>query len=205
MKFDDYVFESKSDITALADCIRTKTGKTGELTVPQMKIAIDGLYMDNGIIDRTIQTVVIPKWLSAIGLNAFANCSKLVNVRFETDTDGYSALTLIREYAFQWCTSLSKITLPNSVETIGTSAFKRCTSLTAITLPASIQYVYEKAFQYCASLNTVTFKETPKQIGLEVFIGCPNLTDIYVPWSKGKFVGEETCWGAKYATIHYNS
>ena len=48
--------------------------------------------------------------------------------------------------AFEGCTSLTSITLPDSVTSIGDSAFEGCTSLTSITLPDSVTSIGYNAF-----------------------------------------------------------
>src|SRR5690349_14175412 len=44
-------------------------------------------------------------------------------------------VTSIGDAAFQNCTSLTNVTIPDSVTTIGTNAFSYCTSLTSVTIP----------------------------------------------------------------------
>ena len=55
--------------------------------------------------------------------------------------------------AFQQCTDISSITLPNGVTTIGQSAFKDCTGLTSITIPSSVTKFERSAFYRSGALN----------------------------------------------------
>lgn len=50
------------------------------------------------------------------------------------------------QYAFQGCTSLESIRLPQSVQMIGVNSFSACTSLTSINLPESITTIKDYAF-----------------------------------------------------------
>lgn len=56
---------------------------------------------------------------------------------------------------FQGCTSLTSITIPNSVTKIGSSAFIGCSGLTSITFGSGIKEIYSKAFAECKNLENV--------------------------------------------------
>ena len=62
----------------------------------------------------------------------------------------------IAEYAFQDCSNLTSITLPESLENIGQNAFQG-TGLTSVTIPGNVRKVNGSAFQDCANLTSVTF------------------------------------------------
>ena len=194
---ESYSFQKKSEIQLLAQYIKDKANISGNLSVEGMKSVVNDLYVDTGLIDRTIEVVTIPKWIRYIEPNAFANCSKLSHVNFDDESD----LARISSYAFQYCTSLREIKLPNGVVTIHSNAFKRCTALSEITLPASISTIHEKAFQNCTGLTEVTFKGKPEMIAWDAFVGCKKLR-FNMPWSYGEVEGLP--WGADSASCYYN-
>ena len=71
------------------------------------------------------------------------------------DTIGGNPVTIIGEIAFAECTSLTNITIPDSVTSIGRSAFKGCSSLTGITIPDSVASIESSAFNGCRILTTI--------------------------------------------------
>ena len=93
--------------------------------------------------------------------------------------------TLIDMYAFMGCSSLSSISIPNTVYFIGNSAFSS-TGLTSVTLPTDTASIGKYSFNNCESLTTVTVPlNTPPEEYVpgnsHWFNGCDVLTAIYVP------------------------
>ena len=79
----------------------------------------------------------------SIGYRAFYNCSSLTSVTIP------ESVTSIGHYAFSGCSSLTSITIPESVTSIGDSAFYSCSSLTSITIPDGVTFIEEVAFSNC--------------------------------------------------------
>jgi hypothetical protein len=71
--------------------------------------------------------------------------------------------------AFSGCTSLTSVTLPDSLTHVGDYAFFRCTSLTLVTLPDSLTHVGHCAFLQCTSLTLVTLPDSLTHIGMFAF------------------------------------
>ena len=95
-----------------------------------------------------------------------------------------SQLQTIGGYAIANLTSLTSITLPAGLTSIGESAFYNC-SLTSIEIPASVTSIGNSAFLICRSLASVTFTAGSqlKTIGSRAFYDCTSLTSITIPAS----------------------
>jgi len=66
-------------------------------------------------------------------------------------------------------TSVTSITIPNSVTSIGNAAFFRSAGLTSITIPNSVTSISDSAFQSCYALVSVQFSEGLRYIGEGAF------------------------------------
>ena len=95
----------------------------------------------------------------------------------------FTNLETIRNRAFYNCTSLSSVTIPNSVTTIGDGAFHSCTSLSSVTIPNSVTTICNRAFYNCTSLSNINFNGTIAQWkaitkGTEWNISVPSTTKV---------------------------
>ena len=70
------------------------------------------------------------------------------------DGDNYE-VTAINARAFENCTELTAVFIPDNVTTIKSAVFKDCTSLISVTLPSAITSL-QGLFQGCSSLTDIT-------------------------------------------------
>ena len=110
----------------------------------------------------------------SIGNYAFNNCTSLKSVTIP------DSVTSIGSSAFNNCTSLMSVTIPDSVTSIDTYAFYSCTSLKTITIPDRVTSIGENTFAYCTSLTSVTIGNGVASIGNSAFYGCTRLTSITI-------------------------
>ena len=68
------------------------------------------------------------------------------------------------------------------VTSIGDSAFENCTGLLSVTIPDSITSIGNSAFLGCTSLTSVTIPDSVTSIGREVFSGCDAISEITLPF-----------------------
>ena len=114
--------------------------------------------------------------------------------------DGMSVVC-IGQQAFEECTSLTSITIPDSVTEIEFSAFESCTNLKSIVIPDSVTNIGSDAFNNtallknqatsekyvgkwvvdCDDAKSVTIKESTVGIGDRAFDGCTSLKSITMP------------------------
>ena len=91
-----------------------------------------------------------------------------------------STLKSIGNYAFYYCTGLTRIRIPNSVTSIGNSAFYSCSGVTDLTIGTGISSVSPWSFAYCSGLSTVSIPSNITSIGEYAFAWCSGLASITI-------------------------
>ena len=92
-----------------------------------------------------------------------------------------NSVTSIGENAFERCSALTSVTIGNSVTSIGSSAFYSCSRLTSVTIGNSVTSIGEKAFFDCDGLTSITFPNSVTSIGQQTFHGCDGLISVTIP------------------------
>lgn len=80
-----------------------------------------------------------------------------------------------REGAFEACTGLESIILPDALKEIGLRTFKDCKNLQWIKLNDSLEVIGDKTFEGCESITEITHPNTVTKIGEDAFHDCKNL------------------------------
>lgn len=110
-------------------------------------------------------------------------------------------VSVISESAFKNCYSLTSVTIPDSVVSIGASAFNGCSSLISISIPSSVKIISRNTFMGCSSLNSVTIPDSVTTIYDSAFYACSSLTSIYIPNSV-TYIGSLAFEGCFSMTIY---
>ena len=84
----------------------------------------------------------------------------------------------IGDYVFFNCSSLTSITIPDSVTSIGSYAFYGCSGLTSVTIPDGVTSIGSYAFAYCSGLTSVTIPDSVTSIGSYAFCNGNNFTSV---------------------------
>ncbi len=152
-----------------------------------------------------LESLLIPASVVKIGSYAFNDCIALTNITVENGNNVYHSagnclietasknlivgckssiipndgtVTRIGWHAFDGCTELTSITIPNSVTYINFSAFAGCTGLTEITIPESVKGMGDTVFIDCFNLVTVILPDSLTEIPSSMFSGCVHLVNV---------------------------
>jgi hypothetical protein len=104
----------------------------------------------------------------------FYGCESLTSVTIP------NSVTSIGGSMFAGCESLTSVTIPDSVTSIGEYAFERCTGLTSVTIPDSVTTIDEQCFWQCINLTSVTIGSSVTSIGHGLVSNCPQVESITI-------------------------
>ncbi|MDA7667651.1 leucine-rich repeat domain-containing protein [bacterium] len=89
-------------------------------------------------------------------------------------------VTKIARSAFERCTGITSVTIPETITSIDSSAFAGCTGLSSIQIPESVTSLGEGAFEGCVSLESAQLGDGLLTINDSAFRGS-GLTSLTVP------------------------
>ena len=140
----------------------------------------DGTYSLTDCLETASGSLDIPSTynglpVTSIGNGAFVNCTSLSSITIP------DSVTSIGTNAFSYCTSLTSVTIPDSVTSIGVGTFSHCTNLSSITIPNSVTSIRDHAFSSCSSLSSITIPDSVTSIGGYAFSSCYSLSSIIIP------------------------
>lgn len=146
---------------------------------------IDGIYYNFHNWDNTVEVTYRDQ-----NYNSYSG-EVVVPATVEYNGTEYT-VTSIDSEAFRGCSSLTTITLPNSITNIGSDAFSGCSSLTTITLPNSITSIGNQAFTSPA-LSVTVLGSKPASLGTNAFhkntiFFVPDVDAYKAAWKKYKFI-----------------
>ena len=125
--------------------------------------------------------ITIPGSVLIFKSSAFEGKS-IKSVIFECDNN----LTEIQSKSFYGCSSLTTISLPKSIKSIGDNSFTKCTKLESIEFGNCITLIGVEAFMNCKSLASVAFVALQSNNQLKIsnncFQGCTSLAAITLPY-----------------------
>ena len=138
----------------------------------------DVLYIDNCLI-RARETITgtynIKEDTRMIGGGAFQFCTYLESIAIP------ESVMNIGELAFVRCELITSIVLPNRITTIERGTFQHCYVLTSVAIPEGVTSIGRTAFSECYALSSITIPNSVTSIGEMAFSGCTSLISITIP------------------------
>ncbi len=122
-------------------------------------------------VDDTVASYTVNANTKVIASLAFENCTSLTSVVLPNGLFG------IGDSAFNGCTALTSVNIPNTVKAIGDNAFKDCSALASVTIGSGVELIGNSAFRGTA-ITEIILLSTVKNVGFNAFRDCTSLTKL---------------------------
>ena len=150
------------------------------------------------------ESLVIPEGVTYIAGGVFEEIEGVGKV---TSLTLPSTLQVIGSYAFSGFSALTELVIPDSVVCIGSGAFYGCRNLAVIAFGNGLREIGYEAFAYCRKLTSVSFPASLESIEEDAFAYCTALTTVkgldgvgYADW----YAFSTTPWGvAKFGSADF--
>ena len=152
----------------------------------------------NEINKTNLVSVEIGDCVTSIGELAFDGCSSLTSITIP------NSVTTIGRGGLSF-TGLIDVVLPNSVTSISNEVFMSCSALTSVTIPSGVTSIGEYAFQTCSNLTSVTIPSGVTSIGEYAFQTCSNLTSVTIPDSVTSIGSSAFRYCSRLASVTVNA
>ena len=165
-------------------------------------VATTALWAEDFCVDRIYYNILTDKTNEVEVTYGSSGYSGSITIPSTVTYNGTTySVTTIGDAAFSWCSSLTSITIPNSVKSIEGYAFSGCSGLTSVTLPDSLTSIGERAFSNCSSLADITIGNSVTSIGERAFSYCSSLTSVTIPNSVTSIGDESFAYCSSLANI----
>lgn len=99
-------------------------------------------------------------------------------------------VTKIADYAFEGLVSITSVTLPGGLVSIGEKAFIGCSSLSYVIIPDTVESIGRYAFYGCSAVKTIAIGKNVREIATNAFGNCTALSELSVTAGNGHFASE---------------
>ena len=125
-------------------------------------------------VPKSLTKVTITK-MTKLADNAFYNLSSLTEITLP------NTITSIGNRVFYNCIGLTEIYIPENVNSIGAYAFYNCENLTQITIPSGVTKINNYSFYNLNKITEITIPAGVTEIGEYAFAGCSGINNITIP------------------------
>ena len=87
------------------------------------------------------------------------------------------SVTKINAFAFENCTEITSVEIPEDCVFIGNSAFSTCEKLCYVIIPESMEYIDNNAFSCCDKIEYIHIPDNVYYLGNSAFCSCSSLKE----------------------------
>ena len=190
----------KSDLVAIADSVRNKTGTTDGMRVSEIPQKIEAIETGSNINLQEKALTITSNGITTVTPDTSYDALSKVDVTVSVVGDGgpptgpyieYTSLnssgrvftakfrgTIVPEYAFAYLAELTSVDMPDNVIAISDNGFYRCPKLQLTSLPPRITSIGDYTFRNCSKMVLTSLPSGITSIGDFAFANCTGLETV---------------------------
>ena len=157
----------------------------------------DGVKINYVITSANEQTCMVtfpPGEGNRLNMEVYSADNIVIPSTVEHNGKAYT-VTRIGERAFEHCTEVKSVVIPNTVTWIEDNAFSNCNKLSHINIPETVTGIGYRAFSGCSSLLSLNVHKNVSYIGIGAFGACSGLVSITVDSDNRYYDSRNDCNG----------
>lgn len=131
-----------------------------------------GYWQTDGSTGCDLTKIKLPNTITHIGKYAFACCKNLTEIEWS------DSVLEIEKGAFENCIKITSIVLPDRLTSISSNSFSK-TNISKVIIPNSVETICSEAFASCPSLSQIVLSSHLNKIEDNSFNKCPKLLEVY--------------------------
>lgn len=210
-KLEEYVHDAGS-IYTVTEIVRYAFSNLSDIKSITLPSTLQSIGESAFLRCSGLTEITLPASLKSIGFDCFEQCSNIRSIEVDASNEYYSSINgvlfdktaetlvlcppgkkgkislsetvkTIGSNALKDCIGVTSIKIPSSVTKIGFSAFRGCSGLTEIVIPPSVTEIIDNTFYNCSGLISVVIPNSIIYIGRRAFYGCKALKTANIPTS----------------------
>ena len=170
----------------------TQDGDPGYLArdmfIVEVEEGVNVFFQNNG--DGTVLVsydLTNPMHMTEKGASVLTDYVGEINIPATITVEGTTYRVVgVKECAFMNNTTLTKVTLPAGISSIGKMAFKNCLNLKSVNIPEGVDEIPDYCFQGDTTLTTVVMPQHLNRIGTNAFMKCTKIEAMHIPEGVGE-------------------
>lgn len=130
--------------------------------------------------DDTVTEMIVPEQVDGVTIQAISDRAFQERKNLKRVTLP-GTLQSVGSYTFYKCTRLKEVTIGDGVPSVENHAFSDCSNLERVRLPKDMTMISQFIFYHCERLKEVNIPENVTWIGKSAFSGCSSLKSITFP------------------------
>lgn len=153
-------------------------------------------YVGNVVVPEVFSVDGKSYTVTAVDEMAFANNTSLTSLSLP------NTIMVLGKGAFANCSAMTSVNIPSLIERIPSSCFAQCKKMSKMEIPVAVKSIGTLAFANCTKMSVLSLPEGLETIAERAFLGCSSLREITLPSTVNSLGGNAFLQTSKLTKVH---